>query len=160
MNKWRDKFWSKEHIVRIAVLSNLPKNQRGITKVYFVKDLGGTPARCLRSTGECWISLKDWKKSPYEHKVFILLHENAHIFLDTSDELKVDALAHKQYLAMGFSLTSSITALTKVLSYSMPEHLTRTREQMVRATVYDITVNGNNKLKRKLLQIKSQNQNK
>lgn len=152
-NNWRNRFWTNEHIVKTVILKSLPKSQQGITKVYFVESLGGTPARCLRSTGECWISLKDWNKLPYEHKVFILLHENEHIVQNTSDELKVDAAAHKKYMRMGFSLTSSITALTKVLSYTMPEHYARTREQMIRATVYDITVNKNNKLKNVLLKM-------
>lgn len=147
VNRWQNSFWKDSGVVNAVLLSALKKGERGITRVYFVNDLGNTPARCLRSTGECWISLKHWKKLPFEHKVFILLHENEHILQNTSNELKVDAAAHKKYLRMGYSITQSILALTTVLSYTTEEHLVRTREQMVRATVYDITVNKNEKLK-------------
>lgn len=145
-NKWKGKFWKPGAVVREMVLKPLKPGERGITKVYFVEDLGRTPACCLRSTGECWVSLKHWRTLPLEHKIFILLHENEHIVLDSSDELAVDAGAHKKYMAMGYSLTESIKALTRVLSYTTNEHHARTREQMVRATVYDITKNGNKKL--------------
>lgn len=146
-NSWRNNFWNEDAVVHSVLLQHLKEGERGIKKVYFVNDLGNTPAKCLRSTGECWISLKHWNKLPFEYKAFILLHENEHILQDTSNELKVDAAAHKKYLRMGYSITQSILALTKVLSYTSPEHLQRTKEQMIRATVYDITVNKNEKLK-------------
>lgn len=145
-NAWKNAFWSNERLVKTVILKPLPKGERGITKVYFVNDLGGTPAKCLRSTGECWISLKDWRVLPFEHKVFILLHENYHIKLNSSNELEVDAAAHKEYMRRGYSLTESVKALTRVLSYTTPEHMERTKAQMIRSTVYDITVNGNKKL--------------
>lgn len=152
MNRWKNKFWSDQAVVRTAILKALPKGERGITKVYFVKSLGQTPARCLRSTGECWIALSKWRLLPFEHKVFILLHENEHILQNTSDELAVDREAHKKYMKLGYSLTESIKALTRVLSFSMPEHDQRLKAQMIRATIYDIQVNKNDKLKNYLIQ--------
>ena len=149
-NQWKNKFWSPEAILK-TILCTLKEGERGIKKVYFVEDLGKTPARCLRSTGECWVALKWWRTLPFEHKIFILLHENAHIVLNSSDEKLVDAYAHKQYMDMGFSLTESIYALSKVLSFSSGEHTERLQNQMVRATVYDITVNKNKKLEKELL---------
>lgn len=158
-NNWKNKFWGDQAIIKTVVLKSLPTKQRGITKVYFVEDLGGTPAKCLRSTGEMWIALKWWRKLPFEHKVFIILHENAHVVLNSSDEKLVDAYAHKQYLRMGYSITESIKALTKVLSYTTEEHFDRTRAQFARAVVYDVKVNGNKKLLRKLIRHKNQNTN-
>lgn len=155
-DNWRSKFWNDEHIIKTVVLKSLPKGQRGITKVYFVKSLGGTPARCLRSTGECWISLDDWKKLSYEQKVFILLHENEHIVQNTSDEIAVDREAHKKYIRMGLSLKKSVRCLTDVLSYEMPEHFTRTRNQMIRAIIHDVTINGNKDLEKRLKEIVKQ----
>lgn len=142
---WKNKFWS-DKVLKTVIIQSLPKGQRGITKVYFVEDLGNTPAKCLRSTGECWVSLKHWRKLKFEHKVFILLHENEHILQDTSDELAVDREAHKKYMQMGYSLKQSIEALTKVLTYTTKEHDKRTVEQMIRAAVYDVTVNKNKNL--------------
>lgn len=157
-NNWKNKFWGNEAVMKTVILS-LPKSKRGIRKVYFVEDLGGTPAKCLRSTGEMWIALKWWRKLPFEHKVFIILHENAHIVLNSSDEKEVDAYAHAQYLRMGYSITKSIEALTKVLSYSTEEHFDRTRAQFARAVIYDVNVNGNKKLLRKLINHRNKTRN-
>lgn len=144
---WKNNFWNPRNIVKIQVLQALPKGERGIIKVYFVEDLGRTPACCLRSTGEMWISLKHWRKMTFEAKVFVILHENAHIVLNSSNEKLVDAYAHNQYMRMGYSLTESIKALTKVLSYTTEEHNERTINQARRACLYDIHINGNKKLK-------------
>lgn len=151
MSNWQNRFWKNQAIVKTVLLDSLKQNERGIKKVYFVEDLGTTPAKCLRSTGECWIALKWWRKLPFEHKVFILLHENAHLALNSSNELLVDEYAHKQYMRMGFSLTESVKALTQVLSYNNEQHLERTKEQAVRAAVYDISKNKNKKLKNYLI---------
>lgn len=158
MANFRDKFF-KPIAVTTYVLEKLPKGKRGITKIYFVDRLpegSSGPACCLRSTGECWINRNYWKALNYEQRVFILLHENAHISLDSSNEKEVDREAHKQYLAMGLSLNESVRALTKVLSFTTEEHKERAVEQTIRAAVYDITVNGNTRLLEKLKSLEAQ----
>jgi hypothetical protein len=144
-NEWKNSFWNPRNIVKLVILKQ-PKGMRGITRVYFVEHIDRTPACCLRSTGEMWIDINKWRTFTYEQKVFIILHENAHIVLNTSDEKAVDKLAHEQYMAMGLSLTKSVHALTRVLSYSTDEHMERTVAQLKRAIVYDVLVNKNKKL--------------
>lgn len=68
---------------------------KGITKIIRVPDLGATPARVNRRTGVMEISLKHMKAMPVAHRLFVMLHEQAHVELQTTDEVKADAYAFK-----------------------------------------------------------------
>ncbi|ADY51448.1 hypothetical protein Pedsa_0876 [Pseudopedobacter saltans DSM 12145] len=118
---------------------------KGITKIIRVPDLGATPARVNRRTGVMEISLKHMKAMPVAHRLFVMLHEQAHVELQTTDEVKADAYAFKKYADMGYSLKESVKALTKVLNENNPEHNWRMYLSLKRAEKYDLEYNGNKK---------------
>ncbi len=118
---------------------------RGITEIVYVDDLKrNTPASVDRNTGVLYINLKVWNKiKVWEHRFFVLLHEYAHVVLNTSDELAVDKLAFELYAKYGCSLTKSVTALSELLNNNNPDHCWRTYLQLERAKEFDYKNNGN-----------------
>lgn len=117
---------------------------RGITEVYYVNGgLGKTPAATNRKTGVLYLNLPYWKNLPYEHKLFVLLHELGHIVHDTSNEFLADSYAFEQYAKLGYSLTESVYALSKVLTLTTDEHFERIEEALHRALKYDALNNKN-----------------
>lgn len=122
---------------------------KGITKITYVPDLGGTPARVNRRTGEMQLSLKHMRAMPKEHRLFVMLHEKAHVELQTTDEVKADAQAFKEYADLGYSLNAGVKALTKVLNDKNPEHFWRMYAQLKRAKAYDYSHYGNTKIYQK-----------
>ncbi len=112
---------------------------------FFVDTLGETPAMVHRATGTILVNRHVWNALDKDCRVFLLFHEAGHIVLKSSDEKLVDAWAHREYLKRGYSITKSIHALTRLLSYNNPEHLERTRNQAERAVAYDYLVNKNSK---------------
>lgn len=121
----------------------------GITKIVRVPDLGATPARVNRRTGVMYISLKHMKALPVEHRLFVMLHEQAHVELQTKDEFKADEAAFKKYADMGYSLNAAVKALTQVLNDKNPEHAWRMYLQLQRAKAYDYSHYGNTKIYQK-----------
>lgn len=117
--------------------------QTGITAIYEVEDLGSTPARVNRKTGELYINLKKWAELSPEARLFVLLHEAGHVDQDTRSELLADNYAFHAYARAGKPLSKSITALTRLLHFNNPQHFDRVRAQMARAFAYDYHVNGN-----------------
>ncbi|WP_113636097.1 hypothetical protein [Nubsella zeaxanthinifaciens] len=122
---------------------------KGITRITYVPDLISTPARVNRRTGEMQLSLKHMRAMPKEHRLFVMLHEKAHVELQTTDEVKADAQAFKEYADLGYSLNASVKALTKVLSDKNPEHFWRMYAQLQRAKAYDYSHYGNTKIYQK-----------
>lgn len=120
---------------------------KGITAIYYMPDLGETPASVNRKTGEILINQRMWNAMPFEHRVFVLLHEWAHIKCQTSNEFRADEVAFKEYIKHGFSLKASVKALFSLLNFSNPEHLPRLHAQYKRACLHDLLVNGNQKAK-------------
>lgn len=115
----------------------------GIRFITYHPDLGVTPARVNIKTGELQINLRVWNQLPQEHKFFVLLHEDGHARLQTFDEHKADEYARQIYLSKGYSLKSSITALTRLLAFNKPEDYERVWNQYMAAAQYDYHVNGN-----------------
>lgn len=123
----------------------------GITSIQYVADLGSTPACVHRATGTIYVSLRIWnelkRKFPKHHKdikLFILLHEFAHVSLKSTDEKEVDREAFRLYLQFpGKSLKAAVYALTRLLKHNSPEHLERMAAQLHRAINYDKTINKN-----------------
>ena len=114
-------------------------------KLKYVDDLGSsTPARVNRITGECLINKKVWNHLPEAYKKFILLHEEGHYVLQTTDEFEADAYAFDKYAgkAKG-SLKNSIKALSDILPFITNEQKDRLNEQIKRALLYDFQKNGN-----------------
>ena len=87
---------------------------KGITKITIVDDLGDTPAKVNRRTGEMFGSKKHLSRLPKEQVLFIFLHEKAHVELQTTSEYEADAKAFKEYADLGYSLKASVKALTQV----------------------------------------------
>lgn len=104
-----------------------------------------TPARCNRRTGQIWINDSVWPGIDPAHRVFILLHEYGHIMLNSSDELEVDAFASDLYVKMGYSLTESVKALSRVLTGANPQHIDRVESQLNRVKAIDILHNSKQK---------------
>ncbi len=119
---------------------------KGITKIIKVPDLGATPARVNRRTGEMILSLKHMRAMPKEHRLFVMLHEQAHVELQTTNEIEADAYAFKKYADMGYSLNASVKALTRVLNGDNIEHAWRMYAQLQRAKAYDFSHYGNTKI--------------
>lgn len=114
---------------------------RGITRFEVADEsvLDDSPAAVHRKTGVCYINPALIRRLGMTKAmlVFMLLHENAHLVLNTDDELAVDAYAHKQYMDLGYSLKQSVYAHTKVLSFDKTEDFVRARLQLERALAYD-----------------------
>lgn len=119
---------------------------KGITKVTWVADLGGTPARVNRRTGEMTCSTRHMMAMPKEHRLFVMLHEKAHVELQTTNEIVADAAAFREYADLGYSLNASVKALTRVLNDKNPEHAWRMYLQLQRAKAYDRSHYGNTKI--------------
>jgi predicted ATPase len=109
----------------------------GLTQISFVEDLGSTPATVNRRTGEMYISARMWRRMTPNQRLFMLLHEQGHVTLKTTNEFEADGYAFEQYVKTGRSLKSCISALTGVLSGKSPEHLMRAKALLERAIIFD-----------------------
>jgi hypothetical protein len=74
----------------------------------------GTPARINRSTGRIQISAKQFRRFTIPVRLFILLHERYHLFLNTRRERPPDRAALKTYLELGYPGTEALYATSKV----------------------------------------------
>lgn len=121
---------------------------RRITKIVEVENIPNTdtPARVSRMTGEMTIQKRVWRHIHPLHRIFILLHEEAHVVLQTTDELEADAWAFQRYAKMGYPLKHSILALSQVLNFTSREHFLRGYAQLQRAIEYDRESNGNHRI--------------
>ena len=112
--------------------------------VTFWKDIGTTPARVNRFTGEIQINERYWLKMPEFHKKFILEHEKGHFNLPSRDEFKADKYAFNHLAGTEpYSLKNSVYSLSHVLTFKNPEHLQRLIEIVRLALEYDWKKNGN-----------------
>ena len=107
----------------------IPEPERERIREVVIKynpDLGmeGTPARIFTNMRPAVIELGPrFYTLPIQARVFILLHEYAHLFYAT--EWKVDALALKMFLQQGFNPSQAFYALSKVLNQENPDNLDR-----------------------------------
>lgn len=118
---------------------------RGITSIEYVTNLGTTPARVNRVTGECFINTPVFFNFPADIRLFILLHEAGHVVLNTTNEYEADNYAFEQYAKLGRSLKNSVKALSTVLPFSNQEQYNRVIQQFIRAYEYDNYHNHNKK---------------
>lgn len=118
---------------------------RKITEIIPVTGLGNSPARVNPRTGVCYINANTWDTIPKSHRLFILLHENAHLQAQSDDELLVDEIAFNQYAFAGYPLSEAVLALSRQLDFNNPEHHQRLVLQDARARKYDYYINGNKK---------------
>jgi hypothetical protein len=127
---------------------------KGITKIIRVADLGKTPARVNRITGELQISDKHFKKLSPIQRLFVLYHEQGHVTLGTTSEEAADDYAVQELLKRGYPLTEILKGLTRVLTYDNENHHGRTLIVFNKLREYDFNVNGNTKVLTKQQQIK------
>ncbi|MCH2025803.1 MAG: hypothetical protein MK172_08685 [Verrucomicrobiales bacterium] len=80
---------------------------------------------------------------PESIRRFVLLHELGHYVLQSRNELDVDRWALRQYMNTGGSAKEAVFALTRVLSFTNPEHRERLYHQLDRVRHYDYHINGN-----------------
>lgn len=122
--------------------------------ISYYNDLGTTPARVNRSTGEIMINLKTWGKYTPEIKKIILGHEAGHYKLNTTDEIAADQYAFNLFAGKApHSLKDSVFALSRVLSFKNPEHYLRLLEQVKRALYYDWKHNKNQLARKELIKL-------
>lgn len=89
-------------------------------------------------TGIIYIN-PSFHKLPYFVKLFLLCHEYAHYFLQSPNEIEVDALAHTLYTKLGGSQKESVFALTRVLPFeggAKKEQIKRVKNQLNRAKIF------------------------
>jgi hypothetical protein len=90
-----------------------------------------------RKTTDLYLNKRTWYGIAPEHRVFILLHEYAHCYLDSSDEEEVDELAFAWYIELGYSLTEAVKSLTRILNSNNESHIRRAELQLQRAKKVD-----------------------
>jgi hypothetical protein len=101
--------------------------------VYCNNPKNPSPAIANRVTGTVFLNIPYIKKYTPAERVFIVLHEIAHIFLQTKNEFEADQWAFDQYIKMGYKLTDAVKALTHTLHDTNQEHLARAQAQFIRA---------------------------
>jgi hypothetical protein len=96
-------------------------------KIIPIDDLGNTPARINRKTGDIFINKKIWFSIPEKERKFILLHELGHYKLQTKDEIKADDYAFRKFAGTEpYSLKAILHAIADNLDITHnPEHAYR-----------------------------------
>jgi hypothetical protein len=124
-------------------------------------DLGSTPARVNRFTGEIQINNRYFDRMPDFRKKFIIEHEKGHFLQNTRDEFKADRYAFKKLAGSApRSLKESVFSISKVLTFRNPQHMDRLIKVIEMALEYD-SVNNNNPLAQQALdQLKTLSQNR
>lgn len=117
-------------------------------------DLGDTPARVNRYTGEIQINQRYFDRMPELRRKFIIEHEKGHFNLDTRSEFEADKYAFRRIAGSApRSLKESVKSISKVLTFRNPEHLDRMTEVIKMALDYDYKNNGNEKAKTALQEL-------
>lgn len=106
------------------------------SKITYHRNLGTTPARVNRKTGELQINLPVWDTLSTEGKRFVMLHEEGHLALQTRDELKADNYAIARYLKEGHSPREAVKTMAKILNNS-PVHLKRSTNILQTAAMHE-----------------------
>ncbi len=101
-------------------------------------NLGSTPARVLRKKGIVYINRKIWNTLSPSAQKFILLHEEGHHVLDTSDEEKADLYALLRYAGSEkYSLKNVVKTITTTLDSTNPNHSKRIQNIINHVLLYD-----------------------
>lgn len=120
----------------------------------FWPDLGNTPARVNRFTGEIQINNRYFRNMPDFRKQFIIEHEKGHFNLDTRSEFEADAYAFKKMAGTHpYSLKESVKSISQVLTFRNPEHLQRLTAIVQKALEFDYKHNANLRAKDALDQL-------
>jgi hypothetical protein len=129
--------------------------ETGISDVIYLPDFNSigsqSPAIVNRETGQLYINRSVWQSIPFESRLFILLHEAGHASLQTRSEHEADAYAFQAYAQLGYPLSKSVLALSRVLKFNKPEDIQRLENQLGRAAAYDYFTNKNQKAKKMIM---------
>jgi len=112
--------------------------------------MGENPASVNRATGAMYLNLELFKRIKPEHRLFIMLHEMAHVVLQSTDEKKVDEWAFNEYAKRGYSLREAVYSLTDLLKSNSREQYERKINQLERAKHYDYHFYGNKNIYNKI----------
>ena len=89
-------------------------------------DLGKTPARVNRLTGEIFLNMDIWETLPEAYQNFILAHEEGHYYAQTTNELLAD---HYAFMKMAGkeseSLKNSVNTILDILPGTSDNQKTR-----------------------------------
>lgn len=117
-------------------------------------DLGTTPARVNRFTGEIQINNRYFDNMPEAFQKFIIEHEKGHFLTHTRSELKADQYAFNKLAGSApRSLKNSVFSISRVLSFRNPDHRERLIAMIKLALEYDYNNNGNTTAKSALDQL-------
>lgn len=114
-------------------------------KITPVADLGRSPARINRKTGEIFINCRIWDKIPKQERKVILLHEKGHYELNTSNEFQADNFAFDHYAGTEkYSLKSLVNTLSHNLDIeNRQEHQKRFEAMAKKVLMFDYKNNQN-----------------
>ncbi len=93
-----------------------------VQKIEEVFLANGKAAYSKISSGLILVNRNVFKHLNEHERTFVLLHEAGHIELETADEVKADAYAYNEYVALGLPVDHIITAMDKVLSNKQQNH--------------------------------------
>ncbi|OJJ16745.1 hypothetical protein BKI52_33090 [marine bacterium AO1-C] len=101
-------------------------NDKGEFPILYFQNLQGTttPARIHKRTGEIQISAAKFRKMTVPMRIFILLHEWAHWYKRSGNEIECDLFAARIFLGLGFPRYEAMSAVTEVLT-DHPDHVER-----------------------------------
>ncbi len=119
-------------------------------------DLGSTPARVNRFTGEIQINQRYFDNMPQFYQDFVVEHEKGHFLTNTRSEFEADSYAFKKLAgSQPRSLKNSVESISRVLSFRNPEHMDRLTEMIKMALEFDFKHNGNQKAQTALNELNS-----
>ena len=101
-------------------------------KITFLWEPSKGVARTNIRTREVIINTAKWYSIPFEHRFFILAHEEGHNIMHTKDELEADRYAYEKYEKYNFSNTEAVRALQLHLDSFNPVHEARIWQQYQR----------------------------
>lgn len=132
------------HGITRIVDNNAPETDDDRLCIY---EMGDSIAAVDKQTGTMYINRDELSRVKSEYNLsakeaedvlfFVMLHENAHLVLQSSNEEAVDEWAHRVYLESGRSLKNSVFAITRLLRFNKAEDYRRASSQLRRAQAYD-----------------------
>lgn len=112
--------------------------------ITYHEDLGNTPARVNRFTGEIQVNNRYFDHMPAFRKKFVLEHEKGHFLTPSRNEFVADRYAFNHLAGSQHrSLKESVYSISRVLTFRNPEHMARLVEMVRMALQYDYKKNGN-----------------
>lgn len=126
-------------------------------KRIYTNELSGTPAAIDRREGIIYINPTLFNQLTYFEKRFVILHEEGHYYLNTSDEVAADAYAFDRLAGTEFkSLKKTLGTLDKLLVKGNIQRAERIYQLYKRALKWDGD-NGNEDAAKEYERIKNEN---